>query len=182
MAHRSVSAVRRRHRHAGGRPGSLPRRAVDAAPLARAGATVVSAAVRRSSGTSPITRWSGSTCISRASRRRSLFPRRPLPRGARFRRGAARGPYTKEELRAYLAAPAPAVPDHAAGADGRAGAPACRLSLVAGQPISYLELQLYNLRHIQEHAAQLSLFLGQHAISETELGWVPRAEDGPGSR
>jgi len=37
-----------------------------------------------------------------------------------------------------------------------------------GQPISYLELQLYNLRHLQEHAAQLSLFLGQHHLSAAD--------------
>jgi hypothetical protein len=41
-----------------------------------------------------------------------------------------------------------------------------------GQPFSYLELQLYSLRHIQEHVAQLSLFLGQHGISGEEIGWV----------
>jgi hypothetical protein len=50
-----------------------------------------------------------------------------------------------------------------------------------GQPISLLELQLYNLRHVQEHAAQLSLFLGQHGIPGEALDWVPRATDGPGS-
>jgi hypothetical protein len=50
-----------------------------------------------------------------------------------------------------------------------------------GQPISFLELQLYNLRHVQEHAAQLSLFLGQHAIPDEALDWVPRAKDEPGN-
>ncbi|MCB8953669.1 MAG: DinB family protein [Ardenticatenales bacterium] len=28
--------------------------------------------------------------------------------------------------------------------------------------ITFAELQLYNMRHVQEHAAQLHLFLGQH--------------------
>ena len=42
-----------------------------------------------------------------------------------------------------------------------------------GRPISYLELQIYNLRHVQEHAAQLSLFLGQHTIPDEALVWVP---------
>jgi hypothetical protein len=41
--------------------------------------------------------------------------------------------------------------------------------------VSYLELQLYNMRHVQEHAAQLNLFLGQNAI-EGVSDWVPRAE------
>jgi len=43
-------------------------------------------------------------------------------------------------------------------------------------PISYLELQLYTMRHVQEHAAQLSLFLGQHAIPDEALDWVERAK------
>jgi hypothetical protein len=47
-------------------------------------------------------------------------------------------------------------------------------------PISYLELQLYTLRHVQEHAAQLSLFLGQHAIPDEALDWVGRAKDEAG--
>jgi hypothetical protein len=41
-----------------------------------------------------------------------------------------------------------------------------------GQSISFLELHLYNLRHVQEHAAQLSMFLGQHAILGAS-DWVP---------
>lgn len=45
----------------------------------------------------------------------------------------------------------------------------------AGQPISFLELQLYNLRHVQEHAAQLSLFLGHPGhgfrLGLTSQGW-----------
>jgi hypothetical protein len=30
---------------------------------------------------------------------------------------------------------------------------------------------------VQEHAAQLSLFLGQHAIPDEALGWVGRAKE-----
>jgi hypothetical protein len=36
------------------------------------------------------------------------------------------------------------------------------------------ELQLYNLRHVQEHAAQLGLFLGQQAGKSTR--WAPQAQ------
>lgn len=36
------------------------------------------------------------------------------------------------------------------------------------------ELMLYNMRHVQEHAAQLSLFLGQHVDSPP--GWVRKAQ------
>jgi uncharacterized damage-inducible protein DinB len=46
-----------------------------------------------------------------------------------------------------------------------------------GMTISYLELVLYTMRHVQEHAAQLSLFLGQHAIPDEALDWVPRANE-----
>jgi uncharacterized damage-inducible protein DinB len=45
------------------------------------------------------------------------------------------------------------------------------------QSVSFLELQLYNLRHVQEHTAQLSLFLGQHGVSDEALDWVARAQD-----
>lgn len=45
-----------------------------------------------------------------------------------------------------------------------------------GQCVSFLELQLCTMRHVQEHAAQLSLFLGQHGIPDETLDWVPRVE------
>ena len=47
-------------------------------------------------------------------------------------------------------------------------------------PISYGELQLYSMRHVQEHAAQLSLFLGQHGVPGEVLDWVPRAKEETG--
>ena len=37
-------------------------------------------------------------------------------------------------------------------------------------PCSYLEVQMYNMRHVQEHAAQLSMQLGQSAGFEAP--WV----------
>jgi hypothetical protein len=40
-------------------------------------------------------------------------------------------------------------------------------------PKSVAELLLYNMRHVQEHAAQLSLFLGQKVGSAP--GWVSKA-------
>ena len=49
-----------------------------------------------------------------------------------------------------------------------------------GRTVSFLELQLYNMRHVQEHAAQLSLFLGQHTIADEALDWVPQAKDEAG--
>ena len=89
-------------------------------------------------------------------------------------------PYTKEELRGYLAslrrkghATLVALTDEQARR-------AVEYPWSAGQPISFLELQLYNLRHVQEHAAQLSLFLGQHSIPDADLDWIPRAKDESG--
>lgn len=39
---------------------------------------------------------------------------------------------------------------------------------------NFYELLIYNLRHIQEHAAQLNLFLGQKGVSVS--GWVAKAK------
>ena len=44
-----------------------------------------------------------------------------------------------------------------------------------GQPVTYAELLLYNLRHLAGHGAQLSLFLGQHGVPGDKLDWVTRA-------
>lgn len=40
---------------------------------------------------------------------------------------------------------------------------------------SFLELQLYSMRHVQEHTAQLSLILGQHKV--TGMDWIANARD-----
>jgi hypothetical protein len=91
-------------------------------------------------------------------------------------------PYTKEELLTYLASTRQRCHTTlAALTDDQARRPV-EYAWCKGQPINYLELQLYNLRHVQEHAAQLSLFLGQHAIADADLGWVAQAKDSPGSR
>ena len=41
--------------------------------------------------------------------------------------------------------------------------------------VSFAELLLYNMRYVQEHAAQLNLFLGQNGVSAP--GWVTIAEN-----
>ena len=82
-------------------------------------------------------------------------------------------PYTKEELRAYLVSTRQKCQKKLlALTDEQAHRPV-GYPWSQGQPISYLELQLYNLRHVQEHAAQLSMFLGQHDIPDEALDWVP---------
>lgn len=50
-----------------------------------------------------------------------------------------------------------------------------------GEIVTYLELQLYSMRHIQEHATQLSLILGQNGIPGEAIDWVTRARDERGS-
>jgi hypothetical protein len=49
-----------------------------------------------------------------------------------------------------------------------------RLCRFAWGEVPFAELQLYNLRHVQEHAAQLLLFLGQQAGKPTK--WVSRTQ------
>jgi hypothetical protein len=51
---------------------------------------------------------------------------------------------------------------------------AYQLCRFAWGALPFAELQLYNLRHVQEHAAQLRLFLGQQAGKSPE--WVAQAQ------
>ena len=90
-------------------------------------------------------------------------------------------PYTKEELRAYpVSTRKKCHIQLLALTDEQAHRPV-EYPWSEGQPISFLELQLYNLRHVQEHAAQLSMFLGQHATLGAS-DWVTRAKDDEGSK
>jgi hypothetical protein len=86
-------------------------------------------------------------------------------------------PYTKEELRAYLAYTRQKCQDTIATLIGERARFPYEFPWEKGQgrPISYLELLLYAMRHTQEHAAQLSLFLGAHGIADEALDWVGRA-------
>lgn len=83
-------------------------------------------------------------------------------------------PYTKQEVRAYLESTRRKCRATLAALTDEQARRTVEYPWSKGQPISYLELQLYNLRHIQEHAAHLSLFLGQHAVSDVP-NWVARA-------
>jgi hypothetical protein len=49
-----------------------------------------------------------------------------------------------------------------------------RICRFAWGDLTFAELQLYNLRHVQEHAAQLGMFLGKRAGQSAR--WVARAE------
>jgi DinB family protein len=84
-------------------------------------------------------------------------------------------PYPKEELHAYLASTRQKCHNWLLRLSDEQARRPVEYPWSEGQPISFLELQLYNLRHVQEHAAQLSLFLGQHGIPGEALDWVARA-------
>ena len=90
-------------------------------------------------------------------------------------------PYTKEELRAYLASVRQTCQTTLVGLTDEQARRPVAYPWSKGQPITFLELQLYNMRHVQEHAAQLRLFLGQHALPDAGLDWSARAKGDPGS-
>ncbi|HKV83617.1 MAG TPA: DinB family protein [Ktedonobacterales bacterium] len=83
-------------------------------------------------------------------------------------------PYTREELRAYLAFARQKCHSALASLTDERARQFVDIPWAKGKSFSYVELQLYTLRHTQEHAAQLSLFLGQHAI-HAGPSWVARA-------
>jgi hypothetical protein len=86
-------------------------------------------------------------------------------------------PYARDELRAYLASVRQKCRTTIETiTDERARQPVSFLWIREGEVVSYLELQLFSMRHIQEHAAQLSLLLGQHGI-HADYDWVKRAKD-----
>lgn len=78
--------------------------------------------------------------------------------------------YTKAELQSYLQycrrkchAVIDALTDEEAN----------RLCHFGKREMSFFQLSLYNMRHVQEHAAQLNLFLGQHGVPV--VSWVGSA-------
>jgi DinB family protein len=86
--------------------------------------------------------------------------------------------YSRDELRAYLTyARQKCRTTIETMTDERARQPVEFGWVRHGGVVSYAELQLYNMRHIQEHAAQLSLLLGQHGVPGEALDWVARAHD-----
>ena len=90
-------------------------------------------------------------------------------------------PYSRDELRAYLASVRQACRTTIATlTDERARQPVTFPWIGDGAIVTYVELQLYSMRHIQEHAAQLSLVLGEHGVPADQLDWVARARNDPG--
>ena len=76
-------------------------------------------------------------------------------------------PYTREALRAYLASLREKCHATLTALTEEQATRTVEYPWSEGRPISMLELHLYNLCHVQEHAAQLSLFLGQRGVVDT---------------
>jgi hypothetical protein len=90
---------------------------------------------------------------------------------APFIRGALpEKPYSKDEVSAYLKQCRQKCQSVIEGLTDEKAYQICTFNWM--EP-TFLELQLYSMRHVQEHAAQLSLLLGQNGISGPD--WVAKA-------
>ena len=83
--------------------------------------------------------------------------------------------YSRDELHAYLVHLRKKCQATIAGLSDEQAHQQVAFPWTGGKPMSFFELLLYNMRHVQEHAAQLNLFLGQNAIDGAS-DWVPRAK------
>jgi len=90
---------------------------------------------------------------------------------APFIRGALpQNPYTKEDVGAYLKQ---CRQKSKAAMDALTDEKAREICAFEWMETTFLELQLYSMRHVQEHAAQLNFFLGQNGVSGQD--WVAKA-------
>ncbi|HUZ00996.1 MAG TPA: DinB family protein [Thermomicrobiaceae bacterium] len=87
-------------------------------------------------------------------------------------------PFTGEELRTYVAFARQKCRSTVASLTDEQARRVVDIPWAKRRAFSYLELQLYNMRRVQEHAAQLSLALGQHGI-DAAPSWVGRATSDP---
>ena len=78
--------------------------------------------------------------------------------------------YTRAELLGYLQSCRRKCQETIGGLTTAQANRVCRF---AWGELSFAELQLYNLRHVQEHGAQLRMFLGQQAGKSAS--WVSKA-------
>jgi hypothetical protein len=85
-------------------------------------------------------------------------------------------PYTKDELRSYLVRTRQTCQTMLEAMTEETARRPVTFPWARGAAISMFELHLYNMRHVQEHAAQLNLFLGQHG-QDGDSDWNARARD-----
>ena len=81
-------------------------------------------------------------------------------------------PYTKEQIHTYLDQCRRKCREAILGLTDETANRVMRFEWIEA---SYLEMQLYSMRHIQEHAAQLNLALGQQDIEGQD--WILKARD-----
>lgn len=79
-------------------------------------------------------------------------------------------PYTKEQIQTYLDHCRRKCQSTIAGLTTERANEICKFEWIEA---SFVEMQLYCMRHVQEHAAQLSLHLGQKGVAAPD--WVARA-------
>jgi hypothetical protein len=79
--------------------------------------------------------------------------------------------YTREELLGYLEYCRRKCQETISAMSNEQAYQLCRF---AWRELPFAELQLYNLRHVQEHGAQLRMFLGQQTGKSTK--WVSQAQ------
>ena len=82
-------------------------------------------------------------------------------------------PYSKADLRRYLIDLRARCRSVVMGLTNEQAARVCTFPWM--EP-TFLELQLYTMRHVMEHAAQLNLVLGHHGV--TGQDWVAQARGG----
>ena len=80
-------------------------------------------------------------------------------------------PYTKAELQAYLKYGREKCQSTIEALTDEQASRFCKFRWVE---LTFAELLLYNMRHVQEHAARLNLILGQKGVSVN--GWVKKAD------
>jgi uncharacterized damage-inducible protein DinB len=84
-------------------------------------------------------------------------------------------PYTKDELQAYLRYTRAKCRTTLSALTQEKASRHCEFPWAPGRVFSFAELLLYTMRHVQEHSAQLHLFLGQHGYAAAS-SWVAKVK------
>jgi hypothetical protein len=84
-------------------------------------------------------------------------------------------PYSRQELHTYLLYLRKKCQTTIAGLSDEQAHQPINFPWTGGKPMSFAGLLLYTMRHVQEHAAQLNMFLGQNGIDGV-TDWVALAK------
>jgi hypothetical protein len=88
-------------------------------------------------------------------------------------------PYSRDVLHSYLVNLRKKCQTTIAGLSDEKAHQQVAFRWIGEKPISFLELLLYTMRHVQEHAAQLNMFLGQNVVDGAS-DWVSQAKTDEG--